>query len=224
MLQGGVVQIPLFTLQLGDDLINLVLYLFLILYGLQTFQQLIKGRSGIGHNRFHGIDLFQRIIDTDRVMDLKVGLLDFGTQTGCTTQHLLKENTGLDPAHEDQSIDLRYVNTGGQQVNSDNHAGIVLILETLDGFLDLLRIAATSLAGDLHNGIAIHTGFCIDVLQNVHDHIRMVIVDSEDQCLAGFLGVLGINASRDFLQHCLIEGTGDDLTVKLLHIEVQFIF
>ena len=78
MLHGLSIQPPLFPLKLGDDLINLVLDLLFVFQHLETVQQLSKGSRRVGYHRFHGIDRVQRFIDTNRVINLEVGLMDLG--------------------------------------------------------------------------------------------------------------------------------------------------
>ena len=86
-----------------------------------------------------------------------MGLFNLGTKAGSTAQHLLKQNAGLDPAHKDQGGDLRHIDTGGQQVNGNGNTGETLVFEAFDRLLHLLGVTATHAAGDLHNGIVIHT-------------------------------------------------------------------
>ena len=51
----------------------------------------------------------------------------------------------------------------------------------------------------------------------------MVVIDSVDQSLATFFRILRVKVTGDLSQHGFVEGAGDDLTVELLHIEIQLI-
>ena len=223
MLHGLTVQLSLFPLELGNDLIDLVRDLFFVLQYLETIQQLSKGSRRVGYHRFHGIDGIQRFIDTDRIINLKVSLMDLGAQTGGTAQHLFKQNAGFYPAQEHQIGDLRHIDTGSQQVHSDSNTWIALILESLDGLLYLFGIAAAHAAGDLHNRVIVHAVFCIDILEDVHNHVGMLVIHSIYEGFALFLRIFWVDVLSNFGQHCLVEGTGDDFLIKLLHIEVELI-
>ena len=185
MLHGLTIQLSLFPLELGDDLIDLVLDLLFVFQHLETVQQLSKGSRWVGYHRFHGIDRFQRFIDTDRVINLKMGLMNLGTQAGGTTQHLFKQNAGFYPAQEHQIGDLRHIDTGSQQVHSDSNAGITLILKPFDGFLYLFGIAAAHAAGDLHNCVIVYAVFRVDILEDVHDHVGMLVIHGIDKDFPG---------------------------------------
>ena len=99
----------------------------------------------------------------------------------------------------------------------------MLILEPLDGLLHLFGIAAAHAAGNLHNRVIIHAVFRVDILQDVHDHVGMLVIHGIDKRFPLFLRIFRVDVFGDLGQHGLIKGTGDDLLVELLHIEIQFI-
>ena len=76
----------------------------------QIFEKL--GHRLADSYRFHtgrGVQIF---IYSDSIEDIEMGLTDFGAETGCTTEHLLKQNTAVDLAHEHKITNCRHVNTG----------------------------------------------------------------------------------------------------------------
>ena len=93
MLHGLAVHVPFFPLQLCQDLVDLVLYLMFVLQNLQAVQKLLKSGAGVYRNRFHGVNRFQRFINAHRVVNLKVGFVDFRTQAGSPAHHLLEQDT-----------------------------------------------------------------------------------------------------------------------------------
>ena len=119
--------------------------------------------------------------------------MDLGTQARSAAQHLFKQNAGFHPAQEHQIGDLRHIDTGGEQIHGDSNAGIPLIFKPLDGFLHLFGVAAAHTASDLHNGVIIHAVFRVDVLENVHDHVGMLVVHSIDEGFALFLRIFRID-------------------------------
>lgn len=223
VLHSPVVQAALAPLQLGDDQINLIADLFFVVDDFQTVQQLIKSSRGVGYHWLHGVDGFQRFIDTNRVVDLKMGFMDFGTEPGRTAQHLFKQDTGFYPAQEDQIGDLRDINACGQQINGDRNAGIPLILKALDGLLNLLGVSAAYAAGDLHNGIVVHPVFRVEILEDIHNHIGVLVIHCVDESFALLFRIFGVDVLSDFRQYRFVEGTGNHSFIKLLHIEIQFI-
>ena len=124
VLHGIAVQISFSALELGDDLVNLKGNLRFLFLSFKAIQQLTKRNRWIDRHWFHGIDRVQRLIDTNRIVNLKVCLVNFRAKTSRTAQHLLEQNTGFHPPQEHQIGDFRDINTSGQQIHRNNDAGI----------------------------------------------------------------------------------------------------
>ena len=132
MLHGNVVHPALCPLHFGKYLTDLKLQLTVILHDRKPVKKLGKRGGRICRNRLHGIHILQGIINSYRIIDFKVGLMNLWAEPGGTAHHLLKENTAFDAAHKDKRRDLGHVNAGGQQVNRDGNAGVTLILKALE--------------------------------------------------------------------------------------------
>ena len=100
LFQSLFADIAALALQLGNDQINLIGKLLVGRCHFQPLHQIFKTGGRIGDNRLHVADILQGLINAHRVINLKVCLTDGGAQSGSTTQHLLEQDTGLDPAHE----------------------------------------------------------------------------------------------------------------------------
>ena len=105
-----------------------MLYLPVIVQHLQPLQKLCERGSGIGNNRFHGIDRFQGIINANRVINFKMGFVNFRAKAGGSAHHLLKQDTGFHSTHKHQCCNFGNIYTCGQQVNGNNNTGKAFIL------------------------------------------------------------------------------------------------
>ena len=148
-------------------------------------------------------------------------LSDGGTQSGSASQHLLKQDTGLDPAHEYQCGYLRHINTSGQKVNRNHDFRQRLVFKSFDSFRDFLLIASRNAAGNLHDGIVIHTAFSIDFLQNLHDKVSMIIINSINQ---RFSLTIWIEIPSNFIQNGAVEVLRDNLAIEGVNFKLHVIF
>ena len=148
-------------------------------------------------------------------------LTDGGAQSGGTAQHLLEQDTGLDPAHEYQSGNLRHINTSGQKVNRNHDFRQRLVFKPFDSLRDFLLIASCNTAGDFHNGIVIHTAFSIDFLQNLHDKVSVVVINSINQC---FALAIWIEIPSDFIQNGTVKVLRDNLAIEAVNFKLHVIF
>ena len=174
------IHVPLFSLQLCHDLVDLVLHLVFVLQDLQAIQKLLKCSAWIDNNGFHGVDRFQRIIHANRVVDFKMGLVNPRTAAGGAAHHLLKQDTGFHTAHKHQCCDCRNIYPRSQQINCNNNAWKAFVLKSFDSVPYLFLVAAAHRASDLHNGVIVHAHFRINFLQDFYNQIGMIIINSKD--------------------------------------------
>ena len=147
------------SLQLGNDSIDDIRF-FIVAFGLkQPVQQILKGRIRRCYDWLHIGDVFKRFIHAHRIVNLKMSFPDGWAEPRSTAQHLLKENAGLDPAHENKRGDFRHVNTGRQEIDGDNDFRIRFILESLDRLRNFLPVTAGDTSGDFHHCVVVDTVF-----------------------------------------------------------------
>ena len=123
---------------------------------------------------------------------------DLRAKAGCTAHHLLKENTAVDFAHENQIADGRHVNACSEQINGHRDIGILVILIFFDDLQDFLFVAARSLAGNLHNSVIGNTVGFINLAKHIHDLIGVGVTDGKYQRL---FSAFRVQVSGNFRQH-----------------------
>ena len=111
LLHSLVIHTAFFTLEFCNNLVNLSLYYILVFHFFQAIQKLCKSSSRISHDRLHSIYRFQRIINTNRIINFKMSFMNLRTQSGSSSHHLFKEDTRFYSAHEYQCCNFRYINT-----------------------------------------------------------------------------------------------------------------
>ena len=82
--QGGIRSAVLFSLELCNDLFDLLLDMGIVGQFIQSAQQVCKRHIWIHGDRLHGVDLAQGFIHTDGVINGEMGFMDFGAKSGCT--------------------------------------------------------------------------------------------------------------------------------------------
>ena len=223
LLHHLVAHCALAALELGDDLVDLVAYLFLILQHFQAVKELGEAGGRVGHDGLHGIDGLQRIVDAHGIVNLEVRLFDVRAQARGAAHHLFEQHTALDAAHEDQRGDFRHVDTRGQQIHRHGDAGEAFVLETLDGFLHLLLVTAADTARDFHNGVVVHTILSVNLLEDFDDQVGVGVVHGIDKRFTLRFRRLRVDIAGNLLQDDAVEVLIDDLAVEVLHLEVQLV-
>ena len=108
--------------------------------------------------------LLQRVIDVHRVKDAEVFLrstftVEITTQTRCTPQHLLEQDSTASTADENQRIDFRDVDARGQQFDSDSDLRQRFILVATNQFSRAIHTSSNLFDEIMMDGVG--TMFCL---------------------------------------------------------------
>ena len=188
----------------------------------QLLQQILHGNLRIGNGR-HGHHRLQAVIYAHWVINLKMILADFIAAARCASQHLLKQDTRFHAAHKHQRGNLRYVDTGSQQIHRHHNAREAFVLKAFDFLLNLFLVTVGHAAGNLHNRVAVQIILGIKLLQHAHNHIGMRIGSSVNQRFAVGFRRVGIKIFCNLRQHRPVEFGHDNLAVELVHIKLHII-
>jgi hypothetical protein len=184
----------------------------------ELVQQLFHVHLRVLHQRLHGVHVLQGGVQVHRVVNLEDGFANVVATAGGAANHLLVKNARLDPAHEHQMADGRYVDAGGEQVHRDGNAGEALVLVAADELVYLVRRA-----GDLlHGGLVVLRA--IDAFkrlaQQAHHHVGMRVGGAEDH---GFFFAHRVQLLGQLLADDAVEVFVDDTAVEALHLKVQLV-
>ena len=120
-------------------------------------------------------------IEIDRIEDAKGLFADLRALPRGAAEHLLIKDAAVDPPQENQVLDARHVDAGGQQIDGNRDLRQRIIAERKNQAPD-----AVHAAGDLADcGILdLAVGLAERLLQLVDDDVGVGIADGKYQCLA----------------------------------------
>ena len=204
----------LFSVQFPQQGITIPVLHRLVIHLPHLCHQLGEGDLRIDSGRFHTGEGLQSLIEANRVEDLKKLLSHPLTGPGGPSQHLFIQDPGFDPAQEDQGADLGDIDPRRQQIHRHRHLGVGFILEAADRFQGVV-----DRAGDLqHRPFLFLLPLPQLFPQNLRHHVGVFVIGGEDQ---GFLSVFQVQVLGHFIEDRLIEGTGDNRLVELIHLDVR---
>ena len=111
-------------------------------FGIGHFaDNLLQADIGVAHQGLHGVDVFQRGIDADGVVNAEGGFADGIAAAGGAPQHLLKQNTRFYAAQKHQIANGGHINAGGKQIYGNGDFGIRLVFVQPDQLIDFIAFA-----------------------------------------------------------------------------------
>ena len=131
---------------------------------------------------------------------------------------MVKQNAAVDLAQKDKVADFGHVDAGGEQVHGDRHIGQSLVSKALEQAQRLVGIA-----GDFDDGVVFDTavlGFK-GCFKHIDHQVGMVGIDAKDQ---SFAQTGGVDFLRQVVAHRLVEGSGDDFSVEVFHIQIDVVW
>ena len=161
----------------------------------EAVEELAEGFFRARGDGLHVADFLEGGVGADGVVDVEGVFFDGGAEARGAAEHLLEEDAGFHAAQEDERRDLGDVDAGREEVDGDDDARVLLVLEVLDGFADFLLAAVLDGAGDFPDGGGGGLSL-VDLAQQAHDEVGVLVVLGEDEHFP-LLARRGVEVFRD---------------------------